>query len=92
MPLTLAKDLKPVQRHEDVLDYLDSLIVAANKDGKKSIRTYGPDGVFGSSEAYNGDTPFVKEVLESLRNAGYVASVMVDCKQFVDIYLLISWE
>lgn len=37
MPLTLAKDLKVTHPLDDVLDYLDNLILAANKDGKKSL-------------------------------------------------------
>lgn len=93
--LTPAKQLKKPKKHpskEDQLKFINNLILKANLEGKTSIRTYGIDGVFGSSELYNGNTPFVDDILKELHSAGYNANIQFDMKQLVDIYLQISWD
>ena len=65
--LTPAKQLKKQTSKEDQLKLINDLILKANSEGKTSIRTYGIDGVFGSSELYNGKTPFVNDILKELQ-------------------------
>lgn len=67
------------------------LIEKAAQEKKTTLRTYLCD--FGSGRLYGG-SPTLKqqEIMSSLRSLGYFVEVRAEEKQFVDVYLFISWE
>lgn len=90
--LVKASELKKQVDMKEIAQHLNSIILAANEMGKKSVKTYGLNGEFGSGDLYNGNTPFVNEVIAALRANGFRARIACDAKQFVDIYLYIEWD
>lgn len=90
--LVKASELKKQVDMKEIAQHLNSIILAANEMGKKSVRTYGLNGEFGGGDLYNGNTPLVTEVLSALRVNGFRAKICFDMKQFVDIYLYIEWD
>lgn len=78
---------------KQIEDYLQALVLEASAKGQSTVRTYGPEGIFGDGSMYSGDyPPIVKSTLNMLKEHGYKASIVVEEKQFVDIYLRISWD
>lgn len=90
--LIKASELKKVPDIKELTDHLNAIIKIASECGKKSTRTYGLHGEFGSGDLYNGNTPFVDKVINALKANGFRARIACDMNQFVDIYLYIEWD
>jgi hypothetical protein len=86
-----ASELKKNQiTLKQVEDFLEPLIFATNREGRTSLRTYGPEGIFGDPDLYG--SILIESVLKMLRNHGYIANICHDFSQFGDSYLKISWK
>ena len=73
-----------------VAEILEDVKEAAEA-GRTSIKTYACD--FGSGNLYNGQpTPLQQAVMKKLTDLGYKASIRCEERQFVDIWLQVSWE
>ena len=85
-------ELKKQPNIQEITEHLNKIITGAHEAGKKSVRTYGVNGEFGSGDLYNGNTPLVDIVIEALRHNGFRAKLCFDMRQFVGIYLFIEWD
>lgn len=90
-----ARDAKVLARLNDPDELLkvilDEIKHEANS-GKYEYITRGRG--FGEGELYDIETnypPKIRKVLEALRDLGFDAQIVTDCRQFVDIYLRVSW-
>jgi hypothetical protein len=91
-----AKDAQKLSSLKDPKVLLKTIldeIKEAALDGKwKYItRSYG----FGDGALYDNEINYpsaIKEILSSLRDLGFNASVETSEQQFVDIFLLVTWE
>lgn len=73
-----------------VSQILEEVKKAAAK-GESTLKTYACD--FGSGNCYSGKfTDLQKSVWDKLRNLGFATSIEVQEKQFVDIWLQVSWK
>lgn len=73
-----------------VLDILKHVKEAAEA-GKYTvdIRSHG----FGDGWAYGGETPaYNRAIMDELKKLGYAVNVGSECRQFVDVWLIVSWE
>lgn len=78
---------------KEIEEHLQTLILSANDSGQCTVRTYGLEGIFGDGALYSGNyPPIVQSTLDMLKAHGYKAWIVVEEKQFVDVYLKISWE
>ncbi len=81
------------QKHDPesyVAEILEQVREAA-EDGKTSIKTYACD--FGGGNLYGGHpTKTQVAVLNRLRHLGYKVEIRAEERQFVDIWLQVSWE
>lgn len=85
-----ARKLTNARNPEVILDTILKMIKVAAEQGKSSIkvREFG----FGDGSLYSGDPTMTQStVIKELKKLGYTADIKVEEKQFVDIYLDISW-
>lgn len=85
----LPKSDIEIDKLKNVLSYLNELILRVNKKGGKSLKTHGENGEFGGDELYCHITPFVKSVIDELKEAGYKAEI--SSNNVSGIHLLIEW-
>lgn len=74
-----------------VVEDITEMCAKHAKKGKTSmkVRFYG----FGDSKVYAGElTDNQKEVMKELRELGYKTRIGSTVKQFVDVWLEVSWE
>jgi hypothetical protein len=85
-----ARDLmrgKTPEYHVDLI--LEQVKVAAH-EGKDRIKTYACD--FGSGNLYGGTpTPLQQAVMDQLHALGFKTAIRCEERQFVDIWLEVSW-
>jgi hypothetical protein len=94
-PLTAA-DAATLARSKSPEGAVDVILAEVRKQaeaGKTSLKTYSCG--FGAGGLYTDESKFPelqREVLKRLRALGYVAGVRVEERQFVDLWLHVSWE
>lgn len=72
-----------------VAEILEGVKTAA-QEGKTSMKTYTCD--FGSGNLYGGKPTAKQEaVMRQLAELGFKTKIQVECRQFVDIWLEVSW-
>jgi hypothetical protein len=82
--------VKEIMAVHDVIIEIINRIQDAKILGKTHIKFYGAD--FGNVRLYsNPPTAFQQEIVDSLRRLGYIAEIKIHARQFVDIWLDISW-
>lgn len=83
-----ARSLDPALEAPQVIPRLDTLIREAAAKGAKEVRVPG-DLVRVSGYSVQFRTPLVREALEE---AGFTVSSRSEDRQFVDVWLEISWR
>lgn len=82
----LAKKSDPDSHVAEIL----GIVKKAAEAGETYIRTYACD--FGSGNLYQGKpTPLQSAVLAKLADLGYKTEIRAEERQFVDIWLQVSW-
>lgn len=86
MAAALADESDPGKCVSEILD----LVKNSASVGKRSLRYRGFG--FGSGSCYGSDIPsHCKAIIEELKALGYTANIGVEERQFVDIWLQVSW-
>jgi len=91
-----AKKAREITKASDSSLVVDSILKEVEREAKKGnykciIQNHGfGDGILYAPE--NQYPEHIKAVLRQLRNLGYKADVMVEEKQFVNIWLEITWD
>lgn len=94
-PMT-ADEAAALARSKSPDGALDVILAEVRKQaeaGKTSLKTYSCG--FGESNLYADESRFPelqREVLKRLRELGYHAEVRVEERQFVDLWLHVSWQ
>ena len=91
-----AKDAHELSRLSDPAELVKTILVeiqevARNGKYEYTTRSYG----FGGSDLYDIESNYpvkIKEVLKMLRELGFTAEIIIKECQFVDIFLLVSWN
>ena len=86
-----AREIMPSIKVEIILNELMvEISEAAKSDSSRLyVREYG----FGDGALYSSKVPSLQnQIITKLRELGYTAEIRIEEKQFVDIYLLITWE
>lgn len=92
MKASEARELTNSRCPKPILDTILKIVEGAAVKGQSSIkvRSFG----FGDGNLYHGEkyaSTTQQEVIKSLRSLGYIVGIKAEEKQFVDIYLDISW-
>lgn len=85
-----ARELSKKNSIEGIIEEIGKMIIESAENGESilQIRDFG----FGNSELYNGKMDEKQEeIINILRSYGYSAKLRFEERQFVDIYLEISW-
>lgn len=94
MKASEARQISDSQQPEKAVESILERIKEAAKAGKYNIRV--TDHGFGDSKLYEhgarGWGTLQRNIAEQLMNLGYEVFQTSECKQFVDIYLEISWN
>ncbi len=86
-----AKILACPKTADDFLKEILQSIKAIAEKGGLTHKTYIAG--FGDARLYSGKpNPVQQEILNKLHQLGYKAGIRCEEKQFVDVYLFISWE
>ena len=91
-----AKQAHDLARAKDPAFALDAILAGIEKaslEGRYEYitRNYG----FGSSQCYAAEEKYpalCQVILKELRDLGYKARVQSECRQFVDLWLSVTWE
>lgn len=90
-----AKDAKALAKLNDPNELLNVILEEIRHEASEGKYQYiTRDRGFGEGELYDVEQnypPKIKQVLTSLRDRGFDAQIVTDCRQFVDIYLQVSW-
>jgi hypothetical protein len=87
-----AKALAKLNDPDELLKVILEEIKYEASEGKYEYITR--DRGFGEGALYDIEDNYhskIKNVLTSLRDLGFDAQIITDCRQFVDIYLRVSW-
>ncbi|ARU04700.1 hypothetical protein CCO03_08450 [Comamonas serinivorans] len=84
----MVKAIQPTDTH--VAEILEA-VKAAAQEGKTTLKTYARD--FGSGNLYGGQPTVAQAaVIARLNELGFKTAIRSECRQFVDIWLEVSWE